>query len=74
MAAKKRSNPTDWKEAGERCLTTALNRLDELAQDQTDPKALESIIKTVGDVVGAGLYLGRGQQRKTAPGAPEDDE
>lgn len=64
----------DWKRAGEECLTTALDRLEELARDQSDCKALESIIKTVGDVVGAGLYLGRGQNQKPQAVQGDDDD
>ncbi len=60
----------DWKAAAEKTLTVALDRLEDLARDSSDPKVLESIIKTTADVVGAGLYLAR--TRGAAPGASGD--
>ena len=72
MAKKKET--TDWKTAGEECLTTALNRANELARDATEFKSLESLIKTVADVVGAGLYLSRGNKAPQHQDGSGDDE
>ena len=63
----------DWKRASEECLVAVLNKAQELATNgETDKaKQLESLIKTVGDVVGGGLYLNRA--RNTAAGSGGDD-
>ncbi len=74
MAKQKREDPTDWRTAGKRTLTTALNRLDDLAQEATDPVRLESIIKTVGDIVGAAEYTGRGKTVASGGGGAGDDD
>lgn len=74
--AKKADDSRDWKQAAERCLTTALKRAEEfLADGQIEKlKATESVIKTVGDVVGAGLYIGRARKSdQQAPGGDDDD-
>lgn len=67
----------DWKKAAEECLTATLNKAQELATNgETDKaKQLESLIKTVGDVVGGGLYLARARTGGSG-GAPEggDDD
>ncbi len=71
--AKKSKEATDWKTAGEETLTTALRRLDVIASDCPDAKTLESIVKTVGDIVGAGLYLARGQQKPQHQDGGDDE-
>lgn len=77
MAQRKRQDGAelDWKTAAKRALTTALDKLDDQARETTDTKALESIVKTVADVVGAGMYLERGKTQRSS-GSPEggDDE
>jgi hypothetical protein len=64
----------DWKKASEECLTAVLNKAQELATNgETDKaKQLESLIKTVGDIVGASLYLNRAKTSGAA--SPEDDD
>ncbi len=69
---RKSDDTQDWKRAAKACLTTTLNRLEEVARDSADAKVLESIVKTVGDVVGAGEFLGR--KTTGASGAGDDDE
>jgi hypothetical protein len=64
----------DWQTASKRCLTTALDRLDDLARESADAKQLESIIKTVGDVVGAAGYLGRKSPGASGGEGSEADE
>ena len=61
----------DWKHAAEMCLTTTLDRLREVASESADAKTLESIAKTVGDIVGVAGYAGGGN-RTTSQG--DDDE
>lgn len=71
------SNPDrDWKSAGEEALTTALKRAGDLATDCGDMKQLDSIIKTLGEIVGAGLVLGgkSGGASGTAGSDDDDDE
>lgn len=74
MAKQKRENPLDWESAAKRTLTTSLNRLDDLAQGTEDPKLLESIIKTVSDVVGASVFGVRGRRAPTDGGGGGDDD
>ncbi len=59
----------DWKLAGEECLTTALDRARVLVQECTNPKELESLIKTVAEVVGFATHKARG-----VADAREDDD
>ena len=74
MAQNKSDAARDWKQAGEACLTTALARLEEVARDSSDAKTLESIAKTAGDIVGAGMYLSRGSRgASTSSGGGEDE-
>lgn len=67
----KHDDPTDWKEASQRCLTTALNRAEELAREATEFKSLESLIKTVSDVVG---FAKMGARSGHSAGGGSDDE
>lgn len=70
----RKDDSRDWKAAAEKCLTTALKSCEEFLRDgQIEKlKATESVIKTVGDVVGAGLYIGR--KAAGAPAADDDDD
>lgn len=70
---KNHNSDTDWKTAGKRCLTTALNKATELAETATEFKSLESLIKTVGDVVGFGLTQGRRGGAGESKGDDDDD-
>ncbi len=74
--AKKPDDSRDWKQAAERCLTTALKKAEEHLTDGAIEKlkATESVIKTVGDVVGAGLYIGRARKSDQQVGSGDDDE
>ncbi len=74
--AKKPDDSRDWKQAAERTLTTALKKAEEFLSDgQIEKlKATESVIKTVGDVVGAGLYIGRARKSDQQTGGGDDDE
>jgi hypothetical protein len=65
----------DWKKAAEECLVACLNKCQELATNSETDKAkqLESVIKTVGDVVGGAQYLGRARTAAAAS-AGDDDE
>ncbi len=74
MPKTKRENPLDWEGAAKRTLTTSLNRLDDLAQSTEDPKLLESIIKTVSDVVGASVFGVRGRRAQSELGAGGGDD
>jgi hypothetical protein len=52
----------DWKASSERCLVAALDKAREMIEagdDSAKLKTLESVIKTVGDVVGAAGYLNK---------------
>jgi hypothetical protein len=71
---KKKDDQRDWKGAAEECLVIAINRAGELARDATEFKSLESLIKTVGDVVGAGLYLSRSQRGAAGSGSSDDGD
>jgi len=68
---RKSDETQDWKRAAKSCLTASLNRLEELARDSADIKQLESVVKTVADVVGAGEFLGR---RSVAGGTGGGDD
>lgn len=72
----KKDDSRDWKKAAETCLTTALKKAEEFLTDgQIEKlKATESVIKTVGDVVGAGLYIGRARSSGATGGSGDDDE
>lgn len=74
--ARKADDSRDWKQAAERCLTTALKKAEEHLTDGAVEKlkATESVIKTVGDVVGAGLYIGRARRNETATGGGGSDD
>lgn len=74
--AKKPDDSRDWKKASELALTAALNKAREFLDDgQIEKlKACESVIKTVGDVVGAGLYIGRARKNDQQTGGEDDDE
>lgn len=74
MAQPKSDEAQDWKTAAQACLTTALSRLEEVARDSADAKTLESIAKTVADIVGAGLYLARGQGKPGAGATGGEDD
>lgn len=71
--AKSSDTSADWKTQAKKTLTVALDRLEDIARDSNDPKVLESIVKTVGDVVGAGEFLGRGKATAT-PSRDDSDE
>ncbi len=70
-----KTDTRDWKKASEECLVIALNKASECALDGATEKlkALESLIKTVGDIVGTGLYLSRASKR-AEQGAPDDED
>lgn len=70
--SRKKASDTEWKEAAEATLTTTLKALETVASDCRDAKTLESIAKTVGDIVGAGNYFKRGA--KVAPAQDGDDD
>ncbi len=72
----KKDDSRDWKKAAERTLTTALKKAGEFLEDgQIEKlKATESVIKTVGDVVGAGLYIGRARNSAATGGGGDDDD
>lgn len=57
--SKTNRNETAWKQAAESCLTTALKRAEEHAREATDFKSLESLIKTVSEIVGFGNTVNR---------------
>lgn len=63
----------NWKVASEECLVAALDRAKELAKDAADYKSLESLIKTVGDIVGVGGYLARGSARGSGSDGGDDE-
>lgn len=71
-----KDNSRDWKSAAEKCLTTALQKAEEAVSDGAieKVKSFESLIKTVGDVVGAGLYLNRSQRTAASSGAGSSDD
>jgi hypothetical protein len=72
----KKDDSRDWKKAAEQCLVTALRKAEESLQcDAIEKlKATESVIKTVGDIVGAGQYLARVQRTGTGGGGGGDDD
>lgn len=65
-----RKSDRDWKAAGERALTTWLVRVEQLADGCGDTKQAVDILKALGDIVGAGVVLGR----KPAEHAGSDDD
>ncbi len=73
---KKSDDSRDWKRAAERCLVVALKKAEEQLTDGAIEKlkATESVIKTVGDVVGAGLYIGRARKSDQQASGGDDDE
>ncbi len=71
--AKNRNEERDWRMAAELCLTTALDRLREISQTESEPKQLEAIVKTVGDIVGVAGYAGSGRSSVATGGDSDDD-
>jgi hypothetical protein len=63
----------DWKAAADECLTAALDRAREMVDKAEDHKSLESLIKTVAEVVGFGTGINRGSGNRTAGGESDDD-
>ncbi len=64
----------NWKAAGERALTSALNKADELARDCGDTKQLTEMIKVVGEIVGTGIVLSRKPTEASESGGDDNDE
>jgi hypothetical protein len=63
----------DWKRAGERALTIALDKAGQLAGDCGDIKQLDGLIKTIGEVVGTGIALNMGGDEKSGEGDDDDE-
>lgn len=62
---------TDWKTASEECLVKALDKAAELVDSATDFKSLESLIKTVSEVVGFSRM--GGARRESGAGGGDDE-
>lgn len=67
------ANSSDWKAAGESALTTALVQAEKLAGECGDIKQLDALIKTLGEIVGTGLVLGRKTGTPTETRDDDDD-
>ena len=67
------TNDRDWRQAGEECLVTLLDRMRAMATDCGDIKQLDSAIKTVGEIVGTGTVLG-GAGGEGGDGKGDDDD
>lgn len=73
---KKPDDSREWLKAAEKCLTTALVQAEQHLTDGAleKLKATESVIKTVGDIVGQGKYFGRQRGAASDRGSGGDDD